>query len=83
MGRITGDGVYRGRRFAIDAVGFSDHSWGERKSHLPASRSLSCVFDPGFYLMAIPVSTGAHQTMVGYAYRDGVLGRMLTESEMS
>jgi hypothetical protein len=82
MGRLKGTGRYRGKTFDVDAVGFNDHSWGVRRSHLPASRSLFCVFDENFCIMAIPVSTGTQRTMVGYVYRDGKLGRLLTESKM-
>ncbi|WP_176594688.1 hypothetical protein [Sphingobium sp. EM0848] len=82
MGRATGTGVWRGREFPIDAAGFSDHSWGARRKHLPASRSLFCVFDEDFYITAIPVSTGPARSMVGYVYKDGVLGRLQSESKM-
>ena len=82
MGEIKGVGRYRGREFIIDAVGFSDHSWGVRRNHLPASRSLFCVFHKDFYIMAIPVCSGTARSMVGYVYKDGVLGHLLTESEM-
>ncbi|OYW88167.1 MAG: hypothetical protein B7Z20_03225 [Sphingobium sp. 32-64-5] len=82
MGRATGVGVWRGREFAVDAVGFSDHSWGVRRKHLPASRSLFCVFDEDFYITAIPVSTGPARSMVGYVYRDGVLGRLSSDCRM-
>jgi hypothetical protein len=82
LGTAIGRGVYRGREFEINAAGFNDHSWGVRRKHLPASRSLFAVFGEDLAVMAIPVSTGAARTMVGYAYRDGVLGRLMTESEM-
>ena len=82
MGEATGFARYRGQELAIHGYGFSDHSWGVRKSHLPASRSLFCVFDADFYLMAIPISTGTARTMVGYSYKDGLLGRLNATSEM-
>ena len=82
MGRLTGVGRYRGKEFNINAVGFSDHSWGERRTHLPASRSLFCVFDDDFYLMAIPICSGTTRNMVGYLYRDGLLGMLQTDCEM-
>jgi len=82
MGRLTGTGRYKGREFPINAVGFSDHSWGVRRSHLPASRSLFCVFDEDFYIMAIPVCSGTTRSMVGYLFRDGKVGVLQTESEM-
>lgn len=82
MGRATGTGIWRGREFPIDCVGFSDHSWGVRRQHLPASRSLFCVFDEDFYITAIPVSTGTARSMVGYVFKDGVLGRLGSECRM-
>ena len=82
IGEAVGTGVYRGKTFTIKGQGFTDHSWGVRRSHLPASRSMWATFGEDFYLMAIPISTGTERTMVGYAYKDGVLGRLMTESEM-
>lgn len=82
MGRATGTAVWRGREYPVDAMGFSDHSWGVRRAHLPASRSLFCVFDEDFTITAIPISTGPARSMVGYVWRDGVLGRLQSESKM-
>lgn len=81
-GEAIGTLTYRGRAIPVRAVGFTDHSWGVRRQHLPASRVLWAIFDEDFYIVAIPVSTGLTRTMIGYAYKDGVLGRLMTESEM-
>jgi hypothetical protein len=82
MGEVTGTGRYRGATFDVCAVGFSDHSWGVRKTHLPASRALFCVFGEDFYITAIPVSTGQSRMMVGYVFKDGILGRLASTCEM-
>lgn len=82
MGELTGRGRYRGTAFDVHAFGFSDHSWGVRRRHLPASRSLFCVFGPDFSICAIPISTGSARTMVGYVRHGGKLGRLMVESEM-
>jgi hypothetical protein len=82
MGELKGIGSYRGQEIEVNSVGFSDHSWGVRKSHLPASRSLFCVFGEDFYITAIPISTGAARAMVGYVMKDGLLGRLSSQSEM-
>ena len=81
-GKAVGRLIYKGRETPINAVGFTDHSWGVRRKHLPASRVLWAIFDEDLYFLAIPVSTGETRTMIGYAYKDGVLGRLLTESTM-
>ena len=82
MGEMKGVGRYKGHEFEIDAVGFADHSWGVRRKHLPASRCLFAVFDENFYITAIPISTGPSRAMVGYVYKDGLVGRLSSHCEM-
>ncbi|MBA2933782.1 hypothetical protein HZF05_06675 [Sphingomonas sp. CGMCC 1.13654] len=82
MGEATGTLRWKGREIAIRAGGFSDHSWGVRRQHLPASRSFFCVFGDDFYAMAIPISTGSTRAVVGYVFADGKLGRLESESAL-
>lgn len=82
MGEASGTLRWKGRSIPIRAGGFSDHSWGVRRQHLPASRSFFCVFDPDFYAMAIPISTGTTRAVVGYVFADGKLGRLESETAL-
>ena len=70
LGTLEGHGACRGEEFNIHADGFSDHSWGVRRSHVPASRFIVAVFDPEFYIMAMPLLTNEGPHMLGYI-RDG------------
>lgn len=81
MGQAVGEVVWRGEAFEVRGSGFSDHSWGVRRQHLPASRSYFCVFDREFYLMALPVlAADGSRHLLGYVRCDGRLGRLGTDS---
>lgn len=82
LGRITGRGVHDGKTFEADACGFSDHSWGVRRRHVPASRFVVAVFDPEFYILAMPILTddGAH--MLGYVRDKGRFAALVGPVDM-
>ena len=80
IGRAVGELRCGGRTVEINADGFCDHSWGVRRSHLPGSRWLVAVFDPTFFIMAIPILTDQGRHMVGYVMDGGVLGALAESS---
>ena len=81
LGDAIGQVSVDGQEFAVHGSGFSDHSWGVRRRHLPASRSYFCIFDPEFYLMALPVLTDeGERHLLGYVRCDGQLGRLGSDS---
>ena len=82
MGRIDGEVTFKGRSVPVNAAGFSDHSWGVRRQHLPASRCLFAAFDADFYIMAIAVLTQTDRRMIGYAWADGRLGMVGDDSQL-
>lgn len=83
MGAVHGELSYAGETFDVSGAGFNDHSWGVRRRHLPASRSYFCVFDPEFYLAAMPVLTEeGERRMLGYVRHGGKLGRLGTDSRL-
>ena len=83
MGEARGEVTIGGRTTEFCGAGFSDHSWGVRRRHLPASRSYFAVFDPEFYLASMPVLTEAgEQRMLGYVRHGGKIGRIGTDSRL-
>jgi hypothetical protein len=83
LGRATGKGSFRGSAFEIRGDGFHDHSWGRRKEQLPGSRWIVAVFDPGFYIMAMPVlGSDRSSVMLGYVCEGGKLRRLVGDVEM-
>lgn len=82
IGRMTGRGVHSGNVFDIDACGFSDHSWGVRRHHVPASRFVVAVFDPEFYILAMPILTDSGAHMLGYVRDLGRFDRLVGPVDM-
>ena len=79
IGRAVGTLKTNGETTAIDAYGFMDRSWGERKSHIPASKWVFAVFDPQNFVHAFPVMSPAGTNhLIGYVCVDGKL-RQLTD----
>lgn len=83
LGRARGVLRHDDRCVEFDADGFMDHSWGVRRQHLPGSRWLVAVFDPTFYLMAIPILTDQGKHMVGYVMDQGVLGALSSDFDIN
>ncbi|MGV0794715.1 DUF7064 domain-containing protein [Mycolicibacterium sp. XJ1819] len=65
----------------IDAFGYMDHSWGERKNHFPASKWIFACADQNNFVQAFPVLAADGQTrnIIGYAARDGRLRKLDNE----
>tara|TARA_R110001606_G_scaffold216728_1_gene364620 strand:+ start:8614 stop:9597 length:984 start_codon:yes stop_codon:yes gene_type:complete len=79
IGRAVGTVHSGGQTIEVDAYGFMDRSWGERKSHIPASKWVFAVFDPGTFIHCFPVlSAKGTKHLIGYAAADGKL-RPLTD----
>jgi hypothetical protein len=83
LGRAHGELRYDGRRVEFNGDGFMDHSWGVRRQHLPGSRWLVAVFDPTFFVMAIPILTDQGRHMVGYVMDQGVLGALSSDFDIN
>lgn len=83
LGRASGSLRHDGRDVEINADGFADHSWGVRRSHLPGSRWLVAVFDPTFFVMAIPILTDQGRHMVGYVMDQGILGALSSDYDIN
>ncbi len=83
LGRAVGSLTHDGGTVEINADGFADHSWGVRRKHLPGSRWLVAVFDPTFFVMAIPILTDAGRHMVGYVLDGGVLGALSSDYDVN
>jgi hypothetical protein len=81
IGRAVGTIASSAGSVAIDAFGYTDHSWGERKNHFPASKWLLAVFDEGHFVQAFPVLgvDGASRFLIGYAARDGRLRKLTND----
>lgn len=82
IGRMTGRGSHAGHAFNIDACGFSDHSWGVRRRHVPASRFVVAVFDPEFYILAMPILTDDGPHMLGYVRDEGRFSTLVGPVDM-
>jgi hypothetical protein len=83
LGRARGELRYRGRTVPVQADGFMDHSWGVRRQHLPGSRWMVAIFDPTFFVMAIPILTDQGKHMVGYVMDQGVLGALTSDYDIN
>jgi len=83
LGRARGSLRHDGHEVEIDADGFADHSWGVRRTHLPGSRWLVAVFDPTFFVMAIPILTDQGRHMVGYVMDQGILGALTSDYDIN
>jgi hypothetical protein len=83
LGRAAGTLTWDGREYPIDGDGFHDHSWGRRKEPLPGSRWIVAVFDPEFYIMAMPIlGSDAKSRMLGYICHGGQLRSLVGDVEM-
>lgn len=81
--KVTGFVEKYGQRVTIDAYGFTDHSWGVRKNHFPASKWVQAFVDPENFVQCFPVSSvdGASRFLIGYACRDGKLRKLTDDFE--
>lgn len=79
IGRAVGTVENDEGAVAIDAFGYMDHSWGERRSHFPASKWIFACVDDGTFVQAFPVlgADGRSRTIIGYAARDGLLRKLV------
>jgi hypothetical protein len=80
IGHATGYVETEAGRVEVDAYGYMDHSWGERKNHFPASKWIFAAFDEENFVQAFPVMSldGASKHLLGYVAVDGQL-RKLTD----
>lgn len=70
-------------RVEVDAYGYMDHSWGERKNHFPASKWIFAAFDSENFVQAFPVMSldGASKHLLGYVAVDGKLRKLTDDYE--
>ncbi|MBN8848634.1 MAG: hypothetical protein J0I73_11130 [Sphingomonas sp.] len=83
IGHATGFIETDGGRVDVDAYGYMDHSWGERKNHFPASKWIFAAFDPETFVQAFPVMSldGGSKHLLGYVAVDGKLRKLTDDYE--
>lgn len=79
IGRAVGRVENAASSVAIDAYGYMDHSWGERRSHFPASKWIFACAGEDAFVQAFPVlgADGRSRSLIGYAARDGRLRKLV------
>ncbi len=83
LGRAEGTVTYQGTSYPVHGDGFHDHSWGHRKEPLPGSRWIVAVFDPEFYIMAMPIlGNDGRSRMLGYIRYEGRLRSLVGDVQM-
>jgi hypothetical protein len=71
-GRVRGSFVIEGRRIAVDAHGYRDHSVSQRTfTTLDSETWANCVFPSGQVFSLLEVTRGDKRILEGQVYRDG------------
>ena len=71
-GRVRGSFVVGGRRIAVDAHGYRDHSVSQRTfTTLDSETWANCVFPSGQVFSLLEVTRGDKRILEGQVYRDG------------